>query len=83
MPVVGMVSSGFPRDRRRQEEAGSTAAEGELGQHPTQNLPPSQVESLGSVLGMVGSHGQALGLSLSGRKDYRPFRAYKLALPLN
>ena len=61
-PVVSMVSSGFPQDRRWQEEASSPAAKGELGQHPTQNMPQSQggyrqVGYLGSVLGMVGNYG--------------------------
>lgn len=62
LPAVSMVNSRFPLDHRQQEEAGSTAAEGELGQHPTQNMPQSQggcrqVGYLGSVLGTVGNHG--------------------------
>lgn len=60
--VISMVSSGFPQDRRWQEEASSTTAKGELGQHPAHNMPQSQggcrqVGYLGSVLGMVGNHG--------------------------
>lgn len=62
---VSMARSGFPQDRGRQEEAGSAADKGELGQHPAQNMPPSQggsrqVGYLGSVPGVVGSHGSGI-----------------------
>lgn len=86
--VTPVVSSGFPQDYQRLEEADSTAAKGQLEQHPTQSMTQSQegcrqVVYLGLALGMVASHGSSTVSLFIREERLLAIHTIEIILPLN